>query len=263
MLAKSYKICLMIFLNLLLINIGSYAQGNSLRFKGKVKIENGNATYKDVQMTLFKDGQVEQVLEGKKKFDFDLEYNHMFALVVELEGYYTKYIEIDGVVDAIAFEEDIRPYVTHVHLFEERQYVKNDLRLNKKMEVYYMGDFTHEVTERYPDYGHLIMHDEFEESEDNNSEDQEIETSDESGLDLVTAVEIEVFPNPNNGAFSLSALKKIRQIQLFNLHGQLIHTQAINSMNASIELPSSFEKGVYVLKADFEGESANKRIIID
>jgi Secretion system C-terminal sorting domain len=58
--------------------------------------------------------------------------------------------------------------------------------------------------------------------------------------------EFTIYPNPSTGVFSIVSSDKIKTIQVFNLLGQSIFNQSINSDNSYHDLDlSAFSKGVY------------------
>jgi hypothetical protein len=74
-----------------------------------------------------------------------------------------------------------------------------------------------------------------------------------------------VYPNPNNGSFTLATELDIVTIEIYNIQGQLV--QRINPVKGSnqqnIQLNSSNKEGMYILRAiSSEGEAFNNRILL-
>ena len=68
-----------------------------------------------------------------------------------------------------------------------------------------------------------------------------------------------VFPNPNNGIFSINTTSNFDKIEIFNLVGQKIFTfnnEDLNHINLSKE-----PTGIYFVKVSFENSIITKRII--
>ena len=73
---------------------------------------------------------------------------------------------------------------------------------------------------------------------------------------------LKVFPNPNNGSFTIqSTISKIESMEIFNIYGQKVYSQIINSKlyAAHAELPN----GVYFVKLISEKGVSVKKITID
>ncbi len=71
--------------------------------------------------------------------------------------------------------------------------------------------------------------------------------------------ELVLFPNPNNGTFSIKGPSQITSLKVYSLMGEMIKSLSPeNSNNIKVELPN----GVYFVAIDFEGRSEVKKIII-
>lgn len=76
--------------------------------------------------------------------------------------------------------------------------------------------------------------------------------------------EMQIFPNPNNGAFTLllNNSQFIESITIINQLGQVINRQTINS--TAVNIPNSFqlEKGIYFVKLKTQGKELVKKITV-
>ena len=78
---------------------------------------------------------------------------------------------------------------------------------------------------------------------------------------------VSIFPNPSNGKFTLQFksldIKKQKTIlELYNLLGEKIYSQLIDSVDQLIDF-SSQAKGVYFVKLKTDKSVCTKRIIIN
>jgi photosystem II stability/assembly factor-like uncharacterized protein len=64
--------------------------------------------------------------------------------------------------------------------------------------------------------------------------------------DAKRKMEINIFPNPNNGSFNIQTLKPI-ELKIYNSFGQLVQTQVINQESSIINLTGQ-AKGIYFLE---------------
>lgn len=68
------------------------------------------------------------------------------------------------------------------------------------------------------------------------------------------------YPNPAKDVINLSAAKNINKIAIYNLLGQEVLNQELNSKTATLNV-ASFARGVYVVKADIEGAVGSYKFI--
>jgi len=68
------------------------------------------------------------------------------------------------------------------------------------------------------------------------------------------------YPNPVQDVINFSAAKNIKKISIYNLLGQEVLNQDLNSKTASLNV-SSFAKGVYVVKAQIEDAVGSYKFI--
>lgn len=71
---------------------------------------------------------------------------------------------------------------------------------------------------------------------------------------------ISIFPNPNNGTFTVSAVEN-SELEICDIHGRLLKRLSLVSAETEITL-SNEESGVYFMKITKDGKSAVKRIVI-
>lgn len=66
-----------------------------------------------------------------------------------------------------------------------------------------------------------------------------------SNLDFAAVSSVKVFPNPANNEFSvISGTQELTKVELFNIAGQLVKTEALSGLEAKVNI-SSFESGLY------------------
>jgi len=81
---------------------------------------------------------------------------------------------------------------------------------------------------------------------------------------ITTQNEMQIFPNPNNGAFTLLLNNNlfIESITIVNQLGQVINRQTINSETINISNSFQLEKGIYFVKLKTKGEEIVKKITV-
>ncbi len=71
-----------------------------------------------------------------------------------------------------------------------------------------------------------------------------------------------IFPNPTKNSIIISQTsKKFTTCEIYNLNGQLLNTQKIDSNYQNIDL-SSYSEGVYILKLDGKEASSFKKVVL-
>jgi hypothetical protein len=73
--------------------------------------------------------------------------------------------------------------------------------------------------------------------------------------------DINLFPNPNNGLFTVQ-ITKSAEIKIYNRFGDIIYNQTIKSPNQQIDL-SDQPKGVYFLEIICAGKSEQSKFVLD
>jgi len=72
----------------------------------------------------------------------------------------------------------------------------------------------------------------------------------------------EVYPNPNNGIFTISG-EDIQKIEIINVAGQLLRQESINSKTHQLQI-NDFTQGIYFIKVNYtNGLSVNKKVIVN
>jgi hypothetical protein len=71
-----------------------------------------------------------------------------------------------------------------------------------------------------------------------------------------------VFPNPSKGNFTLASATLMNNIRIFNELGMLVK-EIIDVNNYSVELVTTFEKGVYFVYATTEVGANVQKLIIE
>ena len=87
-------------------------------------------------------------------------------------------------------------------------------------------------------------------------------------IEFYSATELKVFPNPNNGRFTLdlkTSGSKTFNLRVYNTIGKQVYAKKIDIVNdalISVDL-STLSKGVYFIRIDNKHESLNRKVIID
>ena len=84
-----------------------------------------------------------------------------------------------------------------------------------------------------------------------------------SSLNSISISNVEVFPNPSSGIITVSCDENLKNIEVYNLLGSLIHFEMTYSQN-EIELNlSHLSSGIYHLILRNENQVINQKIIIE
>ncbi len=85
-----------------------------------------------------------------------------------------------------------------------------------------------------------------------------------SSVDVVTANEIGVFPNPNHGNFRIKGFNNFDRISIYNLHGVKVYESTFMSANGCVELNQyNLPVGVYTLEFYSNDNLIHKKIVIN
>ena len=69
------------------------------------------------------------------------------------------------------------------------------------------------------------------------------------------------YPNPTNGKVSINSKTPISQVYVYNVAGQLLYENEVNTLNTNVDI-SSFAVGTYFFKLKFEGnKEANFKVV--
>ncbi len=98
-----------------------------------------------------------------------------------------------------------------------------------------------------------------------------ISSIDPTGSDNQNQPFINVYPNPNNGAFTLDISfpdNGSYNVEIANVLGQIVYTEALNINNRNYNFSKQFNlnelsKGVYIVKINGNGINTNKKIIVE
>lgn len=82
------------------------------------------------------------------------------------------------------------------------------------------------------------------------------------GIDGVTLLDFNVYPNPSNGVITVASPQNNAMLQLFNNVGQVVVTEVIETQQAILDF-SSLQKGVYYLKLTANESTGIRAIIIE
>ncbi|MDZ4846303.1 MAG: GDSL-type esterase/lipase family protein [Chitinophagales bacterium] len=113
------------------------------------------------------------------------------------------------------------------------------------------------------DAGHKIL---FERVVHKNIPTQIMDTCMTVGMPDQTRIEIKIYPNPNNGSFTIfsgneRALEKA-ELSVLDLSGKEIFYSRITTYEFSITLPETTLPGVYLLHLNSKGSSLRKLIVV-
>lgn len=85
----------------------------------------------------------------------------------------------------------------------------------------------------------------------------------ESGSSPAFARDIKLIPNPTKGAFTISGIDADAEVDIYDLHGQLIlSTRNFYAPGKEIDL-SGQETGIYVVRIFNKGEYVYKKLILN
>jgi PKD repeat protein len=84
----------------------------------------------------------------------------------------------------------------------------------------------------------------------------------EVGFKELNQNSVSVFPNPANDFVTVQSMNTIKNIQVYNLAGQLVFEQTANAKFVTVKT-FSLSAGVYNLKATLENSTVNKKIVIN
>lgn len=73
-----------------------------------------------------------------------------------------------------------------------------------------------------------------------------------SSVNALTEFDFQVFPNPTTDVLLLSAAKAIDQVEIYNINGQQLMRQPINSQRAEVDV-SRLPQGTFIVKAFIDG----------
>jgi photosystem II stability/assembly factor-like uncharacterized protein/PKD repeat protein len=79
---------------------------------------------------------------------------------------------------------------------------------------------------------------------------------------IETEMDLEIYPNPSNGIFSIGVISEAKQsqIEVYNILGECIHRQTVTSANSQIDL-SSQPNGIYFINITTDFKQYTKKII--
>lgn len=82
----------------------------------------------------------------------------------------------------------------------------------------------------------------------------------ELGVNNFANIDFTYYPNPSNGIVNISSKTAISSLQAFNIQGQLLYSNSVNSTDTTVNI-SQFASGTYFFKVDFEGKEVNFKIL--
>lgn len=83
--------------------------------------------------------------------------------------------------------------------------------------------------------------------------------------DLVTEIPYTIYPNPNNGKFTVSLLNGEYHLTMFDVSGRLVYETIGNTKDGELVSIASpvLEKGVYLLSITQSGKKGNSKILVE
>ena len=88
-----------------------------------------------------------------------------------------------------------------------------------------------------------------------------------SGIPENTLLEMNLYPNPNNGSFSITLNDNLAsfKVSIFNILGQEVYSQKIENylINSQQKVEVDLVKGTYIVNLQTENKSIKTRIIIE
>lgn len=82
------------------------------------------------------------------------------------------------------------------------------------------------------------------------------------GISDITKATISVGPNPATDVLYVKANSSIKQVQVYNLVGQVVFSQSVNNNSLTINT-ANFKSGVYNVKVVMNDGSVNRKVVID
>lgn len=99
------------------VGLGAMAQNSEFMITGKFKIDGGSNS--DAKIVLQKNGQIVKTIEGTSKFDIGLDFDAVYVVSFEKEGYVSKKLRFDTHVPAARKEIGFYPFEFTVEIFEQ------------------------------------------------------------------------------------------------------------------------------------------------
>lgn len=81
------------------------------------------------------------------------------------------------------------------------------------------------------------------------------------GINELNANSVSIFPNPAKDVMTIQANDNIKEIQVYNVAGQIVFSQQVNAKTTTINV-SGLTTGIYNLKALLNGGTINKKVVI-
>jgi trimeric autotransporter adhesin len=73
--------------------------------------------------------------------------------------------------------------------------------------------------------------------------------------------DFKLYPNPSNGLLTIESKTALKNVQAYNLTGQLLYSSQLNDLNTTVDI-SSFATGAYFFKIQFENnQSATVKVV--
>ncbi len=81
------------------------------------------------------------------------------------------------------------------------------------------------------------------------------------GINEHSSAVVSIFPNPVMDIMNIQGNSSIKQVQIFNLVGQLVFSQELNSKTVTVNT-SAIQTGVYNVKISMDNGTVNKKIVV-
>ncbi len=82
------------------------------------------------------------------------------------------------------------------------------------------------------------------------------------GINETNNASVKTYPNPVRGQLNIEATSRIKEVQLYNLMGQVVLHQFIDNQTTTINV-ADLKSGIYNLKLNMEEGTINKKIVVN
>jgi hypothetical protein len=84
---------------------------------------------------------------------------------------------------------------------------------------------------------------------------------DPSSVNTVSSNDVNIYPNPTNGLFTVVTEDNDSKIEIYSVNGQIVYSEQTSSLKTQIDL-SKLGKGIYFIKVSSENGVANSKIVL-
>jgi Secretion system C-terminal sorting domain len=109
--------------------------------------------------------------------------------------------------------------------------------------------------------GHINRTLDPEEWESEYEEDKSAENNENSNKNIKIETDIDIYPNPTNGVFTINSLDELKNILITDISGKIIYSQnSIKNVFLEIDI-SDTEQGIYLMKIITKNNTSTHKII--